>query len=126
MKLKIKGKEQELKFDVGFIRRLDEIYFEVGTYGGLDVMYGTGLVNLRFHMFLRSAPMLAEVIHCAVEGSNMADVEKAIENYGAEHGEIVSLFDKVMEAVKNSPTVALADNPTTTEETETKTKEKKN
>lgn len=125
MKLKIGGKEQELKFDVGFIRRLDEIYFEVGSFGGLEVKFGTGLANLRFHMFLRSAPMLAETIHCAVEGSNMSDVEKAIEDYGKEHGEIVTLFDAVMEAVKNSPTVALTDNPTTTEETETKAKEKK-
>lgn len=125
MKLKIGGKEQELKFNVGFIRRLDEIYYEEGSFGGLEVKFGTGLANLRFHMLLRSAPMLAEVIHCAVEGSSMEDVEKAIEDYGAKHGEIVTLFDAVMEAIKNSPTVALADNPKATEEAEMKTEEKK-
>ncbi|NLC25377.1 MAG: hypothetical protein GX777_01960 [Fastidiosipila sp.] len=106
MKLKVKGKEQELKFNMGFIRRLDEIHsIKVDVMGAGDGMaFGVGLVYADIQLKQYSPVMLSDVIRAATNCS-IIDADKAIEDYAEENGSLDKLFDGVIDGLKKSPVV---------------------
>jgi len=92
MEMTIKGKDRNITFGIGFVRKLDKQY-AIKQDG---VEFGAGL-QLAFPQFLSGSPtVLSDIIRAGVETSvSQNDVDKAIEDYGEEHGEIDSLFDTV-------------------------------
>ena len=104
MKLKIKNKEQELKFNIGFIRRLDELHSVDIDVLGVDMQFGVGLITANVQLQQYSPTMLSDVIRAAASCSQ-AEADKAIEDYAEEHGSLDKLFAEVHAELKKSPVV---------------------
>ena len=99
MELEIGGKTRELKFNMRFVRKLDEFYKV--EQQGLEMGMG---VNVAFNALnMRSLSDLAKIIRSAVDGaSNVLDVDKAIEDYAEEHGTLEPLFKELSEEMGKS------------------------
>ena len=104
MKLKIKNKEQQLKFNIGFIRRLDEIHNVELDVLGVDMQFGVGLISANVQLAQYSPVILSDVIRAAANCSQ-AEADKAIEDYAEEHGSLDKLFKEVSVELKKSPVV---------------------
>lgn len=102
MLFEINGKERELKFGIGFIRKLDEVY--KAEVSGVSFGMGLNMANVHLQQFNPSA--LSEVIHAAVKGNvSLKQVDDAVEEYADEHGGLGNLFDEVLSEMGKSTIV---------------------
>ena len=99
MEFKINGKEQELKFGIGFIRKLDEVY----TADMNGVKFGMGLSMAMIQLQQYNPSALSEVIRAASKGNvRLISIDDAIEEYAEENDGLNQLFTDVLEAVGKS------------------------
>ena len=102
MEIEIKGKLRELKFGIGFIRKLDEVY----TIDMNGIPFGMGLTMASAQLQQFNPATLSEVVRCASTGNpSLRDVDTALEEYAEEHDGLGELFDEVTEALGKSPLV---------------------
>lgn len=99
MEIKVQGKLQELKFGVGFVRRLDKKYFQERE----GVEFGLGL-NLAYPLLIaKNITALSDVISCALPGTvSVLTVDNSLDAYADEFGGLGTLFDEVLEGLENS------------------------
>lgn len=98
MIFEIDGKEQELKFGLGFVRKLDKAHTVVQD----GVEFGMGLQTVYPQLTLRNPVTLAEVITLAAKGATQKKVDEAIEAYAEETGDLEPLFQEVEEKLEES------------------------
>ena len=102
MEFVINGKERELKFGIGFIRKLDEVYKV--DYNGIEFGMGLNMANIQLQQFNPTA--LSEVIQAAVRGvTSQKQVDEALENYAEENNGLGDLFEQVIEEMGKSAIV---------------------
>ena len=102
MEFEINGKERELKFGIGFIRKLDEVYKV--DYNGIEFGMGLNMANVQLQQFNPTA--LSEVIQAAVRGvTSQKQVDEALENYAEENNGLGDLFEQVIEEMGKSTIV---------------------
>lgn len=102
MEFKIKDKVRELKFGIGFIRRLDEVY----TVDMNGIPFGMGLTMANAQLQQFNPATLSEVIRCAATGNpSLRDVDNAIEEHAEDNDGLGDLFDEVLEELGKSPIV---------------------
>lgn len=104
MKLRIKNKEKELKYNIGFIRRLDEIHSVEVDVLGVEMQFGVGLVSANVQLGQYSPTILSDIIRAAAE-CTQAEADKAIEDYAEKEGSLEKLFKEVSSELKKSPVV---------------------
>lgn len=99
MQFKVQNKEQELRFGVGFVRRLDKKYFTARE----GIEFGIGL-HLTYPMLAaRNITILSDIIRCALPGTvSELSVDNAIDKYADENDGLGTLFDEVIEGLKTS------------------------
>lgn len=99
MEFEINGQAKEMKFGIGFIRSLDDVYkAEVN-----GVSFGMGLNMAMIQLQQYSPSTLSEVIRAAAKGNpRLKDVDNAIEAYAEENDGLESLFEEVIEEVGKS------------------------
>lgn len=99
MEFTINGKDKELKFGIGFIRNLDEVY--KADVNGIQFGMGLNMAMIQLQQYNPSA--LSEVIKAAAKGSaRLKDVDEAVEAYAEENDGLDSLFEEVIEEVGKS------------------------
>ena len=102
MEFVINGKERELKFGIGFIRKLDEVYKV--DYNGIEFGMGLNMANIQLQQFNPTA--LSEVIQAAVRGvTSQKQVDEALEDYAEENDGLGYLFEQVIEEMGKSAIV---------------------
>ena len=102
MEFEINGKERELKFGIGFIRKLDEVYKV--DYNGIEFGMGLNMANIQLQQFNPTA--LSEVIQAAVRGvTSQKQVDEALEVYAEENDGLGDLFEQVIEEMGKSAIV---------------------
>lgn len=102
MEFEINGKERELKFGIGFIRKLDEVYKV--DYNGIEFGMGLNMANIQLQQFNPTA--LSEVIQAAVRGvTSQKQVDEALEDYAEENDGLGDLFEQVIEEMGKSAIV---------------------
>ena len=102
MEFVINGKERELKFGIGFIRKLDDVYKV--DYNGIEFGMGLNMANIQLQQFNPTA--LVEVIHAAVRGvTSQKQVDEAVEDYADENDGLGELFELIMEEMGKSAIV---------------------
>ena len=102
MLFEIKGKDYELKFGIGFIRKLDEVY--KADYSGIE--FGMGLTMATIQLQQYNPAGLSEVIRAAVKGNvRLSAVDEAIEDYADEHDGLESLFEEINSELGKSTVV---------------------
>ena len=102
MEFVINGKERELKFGIGFIRKLDDVYKV--DYNGIEFGMGLNMANIQLQQFNPTA--LSEVIQAAVRGvTSQKQVDEALENYAEENNGLGDLFEQVIEEMGKSAIV---------------------
>lgn len=105
MELKVKGKDVELKFNIGFIRRLDELHNISLDVLGVDMQFGVGLVVANAQLQQYSPVMLSDIVQAAADCTR-DQAEKAVEDYAEKNGSLDKLFEGVTDGLKKSPVVA--------------------
>lgn len=101
MNLNINGKDTELRFDVGFIRRLDEVYKIENKSQGIQ--FGMGLMSANIYLKQFSPPALSDIIRCAIKPTpSQVTIDKFIEDYADKHGDLDQLFTDVSDALGKS------------------------
>lgn len=99
MNFEINGRNVELKFGTGFIRRLDEIY-KADQHG---LKFGVGLMIASVQLEQLNPATLVDIIMCAAKGKpSVREVENAIDNYAEENGGLKNLFDEVTDTMGKS------------------------
>lgn len=102
MEFEINGKERELKFGIGFIRKLDEVYKV--EYNGIEFGMGLNMANAQLQQFNPTA--LSEVIRSAIKGNvSQRQMDEAIEEYADENDGLGSLFESVIDEMGKSTVV---------------------
>ncbi|WP_018659911.1 tail assembly chaperone [Allofustis seminis] len=102
MEFEINGKLRELKFGIGFVRKLNEIYSV--ERDGVAVDFGIGMAAIGLSQY--NPATLSDVIRCSAQGNpSQKQVDDAIEKYAEKHGEINELFNEVNEAMGKSSIV---------------------
>lgn len=102
MLLEINGKEKELRFDIGFIRQLDELY--KADANGLSFGMGLQMATIQLQSYNPTA--LSDVVRCAVKGKpRLQEIDDAIYNYAEENRDLEGLFEEVIEELGKSPVV---------------------
>ena len=102
MEFVINGKERELKFGIGFIRKLDDVYKV--DYNGIAFGMGLNMANIQLQQFNPTA--LSEVIQAAVKGvTSQKQVDEALEEYADENDGLGDLFEQVIEEMGKSAIV---------------------
>ena len=102
MEFVINGKERELKFGIGFIRKLDDVYKV--DYNGIEFGMGLNMANIQLQQFNPTA--LVEVIHAAVRGvTSQKQVDEALEVYAEENDGLGDLFEQIIEEMGKSAIV---------------------
>ncbi len=107
MIFKINGKDEVLRFDIGFIRKLDGIYkTEVGGMVKMDM--GSGLSSALAKLESKSPVGLSDIIYsaCKNQAVKPSQVDYAIELYAEENnGDLEPLFEEVINCLGESPLV---------------------
>lgn len=104
MNLEINGKDKELKFDIGFIRKMDNLHAMENKQAGLK--FGAGLLVANAQLAQYNVPILSDIIYCATKGVKQADVDEAIGEVAEKEGNLDSLFNDIQEAMGKSPILA--------------------
>lgn len=121
MILEINGQNAELKFGIGFIRKMDVKHeAKVGNSG---IKFGAGLILANLGLTQYNPVILADIIMCATKGYTARDIDNAIEDYAEEHGDLEGLFEEVKEELGKSPVVKTAMEKMKTQEQVTEEKE---
>lgn len=106
MIFKIKGQDVELKFGIGFLRRLDEKHqAEIKDSG---VKFGAGLIMANLGISQYNPTILSDVIFCATRGYKQSDVDNALDDYADENGDLEHLFDEIKDEMGKSPVLKRA------------------
>lgn len=101
MIIEINGKERELVFGVGFVRKLDQIYR--AEIEGIE--FGVGMAVAQLHLTQRNPAALSDIIRCAlVKGSTPQTVDTFVDEYAEEHG-LEGLFKELEDAMGKSSVV---------------------
>ena len=99
MHLEVQGVNQELKFNIGFIVRLDEIY-KIEQSG---IEFSAGLQSAYPQLLMLSVSALLNVVKCALpKAVPDKEIKVAIENYAEENDGLEGLFDGVIAGLKES------------------------
>lgn len=99
MIIEINGKERELKFGIGFVRKLDELYR--AEVEGIE--FGVGLAVAQLQLSQKNPAALSDVIHCAiVRGSTTNAIDSFVEDYAEENEGLDSLFEEVLDSMGKS------------------------
>lgn len=115
MIVEISGKERQLVFGVGFVRRLDELY-RAEVEG---IQFGVGLTIAQLHLTQRNPAALADLIRCAIPKVTSARaVDTYVDEYAEEYGELEPLFEELEQALGKSSVVKSRMKPAVLEETE--------
>lgn len=102
MEFVINGKERELKFGIGFIRKLDDVYKV--DYNGIEFGMGLNMANIQLQQFNPTA--LSEVIRAAIRGTaSQKQVDEALEDYAEENDGLGDLFEQVIKEMGKSAIV---------------------
>lgn len=102
MEFIINGKERELKFGIGFVRKLDDVYKV--DYNGIEFGMGLNMANIQLQQFNPTA--LSEVIQAAARGvTSRKQVDEALEDYAEKNGGLGDLFEQVIEEMGKSAIV---------------------
>lgn len=102
MEFLINGKERELKFGIGFIRKLDEIY--TAEQDGLE--FGIGLIGATMQLRMKNPTALSDIIQAATVGSiTQRQVDIAVEEYADENDGLNDLFVELEEEMGKSTVV---------------------
>lgn len=104
MEIKISGKNRKMLFNIGFIRRLDELHSVKVDAVGIDLRFGAGLLTANSQLAQYSPVMLSDVVQAATDCTR-AQGDKAVEDYADEHGSLDGLFKGIAEELKKSPVV---------------------
>lgn len=97
MILKIKEKEYEVRFGIGFIRELDEKYFTQSQSG---VKFGMG-VEVKVPMLLTmDAVTLSEILYAGTCTEKNRPTQQEIDDYIDNAEDIEALFDEVISELK--------------------------
>lgn len=100
MILDIGEKAHELKFNLKFIRLMDNVYNV--EQSGLRMGMGVSMAYNALNMY--SVDDLATIIRFAsVESPTLKQVDTMLEEYADEHGDLSGLFDDLKNALKDSP-----------------------
>ena len=100
MELKVSGKLRELKFDMKFVRRMDEFYKV--ELEGFTMGMGVAMGEQALKMY--SITDLGKIIRCSVEGNpTILEVDKTLEEYAIENDGLETLFDALIEEMGKSP-----------------------
>ncbi|HFI0463822.1 TPA: tail assembly chaperone [Streptococcus suis] len=117
MEFKVNGNLHTLKFGIGFLFKLDEVY--KAEHEGMKL--GAGIQLAYPSLLMMSVPALARIIHCALpNGVSLGQVNEAIEEYADDHDGLEGLFDAVVEGLAKSNVIKDTINklmPTNKEET---------
>lgn len=100
MEITIGGKERELRFGVGFVRKLDDVYR--ANVKGIE--FGAGLVIANMQLAQMNPATLSDVIQAAVSGKKVTtrQVDVFVDDYAEEHGGLKSLFEEIEEEMGKS------------------------
>lgn len=102
MKIKINGKEYELRFGIKFNRELDEVYTQ--SVDGFE--FGVGVEKATSYLAMKNNVALFEVIKAGTSHLRQRptdeEIEQAIEEYGND-GKLSDLYDDILKAMGNSP-----------------------
>ena len=102
MEFVINGKERELKFGIGFIRKLDDVY--KAEVNGFSFGMGLNMAMVQLEQYNPSA--LSEVIRAAIKGNVALNaVDEAVEDYAEENDGLEELFEEVIENLGKSTTI---------------------
>lgn len=102
MIINMNGKERELVFGIGFVRKLDNLYR--AEIEGIE--FGVGVAVAQLHLSQRNPAALADIIHSAIKrGSTTQAVDSFVEDYAEEHDGLETLFEDVQEALGKSSVV---------------------
>lgn len=103
MIFQVNKKEVELKFNIGFISRLDELYYVES--GGMK--FGQGFEQATLGLFNQNIPTLANVIKAAANDGKFSDkvIEEALEDYAEANEGLDSLFEEVIAGLKGAKIV---------------------
>lgn len=102
MEFVINGKEKELRFGIGFIRKLDESYKV--SHEGLE--FGMGLMGASMQLRMKNPTVLSDIIQASVVGNatqRQADI--AVEEYAEENDGLGALFEEIEEEMGKSTVV---------------------
>lgn len=101
MNIEINGRERQLRFDLNFIRNLNEVFQAEAS--GMKVPMGVTLATMQLNMGDYSA--LSDVIRCALNNSiSQKDIDNVIEEL-AEIDETDGLLAEVIEEMGKSSVV---------------------
>lgn len=101
MILNINGKDTELRFDVGFIRRLDEVYKMENKAQGIQ--FGMGLMSANVYLKQYSPVGLSDIIRCAIKPQpSQNTIDTFIDDYAEKNGDLDQLFTDVSDALGKS------------------------
>lgn len=102
MQLKVNGKDRELKFNMGFIRRLDDMY----VFNKDGMRFGAGIA-LGYPMLEQRSPVaLADFCRCAIqEKVSESQIDEALDAYAEANDGLESLFDGVIGELGKSSVV---------------------
>lgn len=102
MELNIGGKSRELRFGIGFIRKLDDVY----TVEMNGIPFGIGLTMASAQLQQYNPAALSEVVRCASNGNpSLRDVDNAIEEYADKNDGLGELFELVIGEMGKSSVV---------------------
>jgi len=98
----INGKEQELKFNIGFIRALNKVY--TADMNGISFGMGLNMANVQLQQYDPSG--LTEVIRAALKGKfKLETIDEAVELYAEENDGLGGLFEAIIEEMGKSVVV---------------------
>lgn len=102
MQFKIDGQNYDLEFGMKAIRTLDEIYKV--DYQGLEFGMGINLAFMGLHQY--NPATLSDVIRASVshviKRPKQGVIDKAVEDYAKENGDLEKLFNDVLDELGNS------------------------
>ncbi|MBD8006530.1 tail assembly chaperone [Bacillus norwichensis] len=101
MKLMINGKEYEMKFGIGFIKKLDQIY--PASMNGVE--FGMGIEQSMFYFKTKNPTVLFNVIKAATDHLNSKpsnnDIEEELEKIASE-SQLNGLFETLEHEMRES------------------------
>ncbi|MCI9271679.1 MAG: hypothetical protein HFH11_11155 [Dorea sp.] len=100
MILKIKGADYRVKFGVGFVRELDKKYYTMNKSG--TVKFGLGLETQVPILLSGDLVALSEFLFLGTCTEENRPVQKEVDDYIDQLGDVDSLFHEVLEELKAS------------------------
>lgn len=101
MQFTVNGKDYDLNFGVGFVRKMDDL----ATVSKNGVEFGVGFQTTLSKLLSGNVASLSDVIRCAIKGKKFkqTEIDDAIDEYADVNGELDTLFDEVEEELGKKP-----------------------